>query len=60
MKRGTLAALIIGAGTSAAVTALPAWARQMYGYPEPPPLTAALMYCHSSAMSSSSPGGSRR
>ena len=25
----------------AAVTALPAWARQMYGYPEPPPLTAA-------------------
>ena len=24
----------------AAVTALPDWARQMYGYPEPPPLTA--------------------
>ena len=25
----------------AAVISLPAWARQMYGYPEPPPLTAA-------------------
>jgi uncharacterized protein (DUF2236 family) len=25
----------------AAVTSLPAWAREMYGYPEPPPLTAA-------------------
>jgi uncharacterized protein (DUF2236 family) len=24
----------------AAVTSLPGWARQMYGYPEPPPLTA--------------------
>ena len=24
----------------AAVTALPGWARQMYGYPDPPPLTA--------------------
>jgi uncharacterized protein (DUF2236 family) len=26
----------------AAVMALPGWARQMYGYPEPPPLTAEL------------------
>ena len=25
----------------AAVAALPGWAREMYGYPEPPPLTAA-------------------
>jgi mpaB/rubber oxygenase-like protein len=25
----------------AAVTALPAWAREVYGYPEPAPLTAA-------------------
>ena len=24
----------------AAVVALPGWAREMYGYPEPPPLTA--------------------